>query len=340
MKILFDIGHPAQLNFFKNSIKKLSEKYFIYITYVNRGQLSKIIIEELGLISNCNLISNGYHRGTIFSVVFDLNIIRPTLLFLRSVLIKPDIVISSGYQAGIYPKVARIPSIQFSDDLEKGRLFIGLMKFFNKEIYFPFYSNDKIKPFNALKEWAYLSPKYFIPNKKELFNLGLNEKEYIFVREVSTNTMNYRKQNDYLIESIINKFPEDICVVLSLENKNRINAFPKNWIILNEPVQDIHSILYFAKIVISSGDSMAREGALLGVPSIYSGIRKMFANKVLIDEGMLFHKDVLDVPDFIDRIMNDHVEIEEQNKFRKRLKNDWIDITEFVISKIEGYIRD
>ena len=50
MKILIDIGHPAQLNFYKNTIKRLSKKHFIYVTYMCRGSLPIIIEEELGEI--------------------------------------------------------------------------------------------------------------------------------------------------------------------------------------------------------------------------------------------------------------------------------------------------
>jgi len=39
---------------------------------------------------------------------------------------------------------------------------------------------------NALKEWAYLSPKYFIPNQEEIIKFKIRPKEYIFIREVST----------------------------------------------------------------------------------------------------------------------------------------------------------
>ena len=40
-----------------------------------------------------------------------------------------------------------------------------------------------------------------------------------------------------------------------------------------EPIEDIHSLIYYAAGLVSSGDSMAREAALLGVPSYYLGIR-------------------------------------------------------------------
>jgi hypothetical protein len=214
------------------------------------------------------------------------------------------------------------------------------MKFVSKDMYYPFYSDEKIKPFTALKEWSYLSPKYFTPNKKVLEDLGVKEKEYIFVREVSTNTFNYRKQDNGMVESISNNFPKDIPVILSLENKSRMKAFPENWIVLEEPVKNIHSILYYSRIVISSGDSMAREGAQLGVPSFYCGIRNMFSNKILIARKLLFQLKISELLESIKIIINSKTKISNLKKrqlmIRENLNNDWDDVTNFILKKVES----
>ena len=55
--------------------------------------------------------------------------------------------------------------------------------------------------------------------------------------------------------------------------KKRRDEYPADWILLQEPIEDIHSLIYYAAGLVSSGDSMAREAALLGVPSYYLGIR-------------------------------------------------------------------
>jgi len=336
MKIHFDIGHPAQLNFYKNVILKLSKNNRIFVTYINRGKLPAIVQKELGEVKNCNLIKIGNHRGTILSVIIESNFLRPLILFVRSIIIKPDIEISNGYQAGIYSKFAGIPSIHFSDDPERGKFFIALMKFFAKEIYFPFYSDEKIKPFKALKEWAYLSPNYFIPNNAVLINYGIKKKQYIFIREVITSTLNYRGQESRLIESIVHLFPKNLKVLLSLEDKSRLNYYPDDWVILEEPIEDIHSLIFYSRLVISSGDSMSREGAQLGVPSVYCGEREMFANKLLIEKQLMLHENINNVPLIIkNNLLFDIEDLEiKQQKIRNALYNEWDDITNFIIKKI------
>jgi len=56
-------------------------------------------------------------------------------------------------------------------------------------------------------------------------------------------------------------------VLFSLEEKNRRSEYPADWILLQEPIEDIHSLMYYAAGLVSSGDSMAREAALLGIPA-------------------------------------------------------------------------
>jgi predicted glycosyltransferase len=132
---------------------------------------------------------------------------------------------------------------------------------------------------------------------------------------------------------------EDIPVVLSLEDKTMSRAFPPHWIILEEPVRDIHSLMYYAKLVISSGDSMAREGAMLGVPSIYCGERIMKANELLIKQGMLHHLPGKEMISAANQIMAGPFDAQAQNKIREKLFAKWDDMVFFMKQQIDKYKR-
>ena len=340
MKILFDFSHPAHVNFFKKTIRVLKNNgHEIIITTIERGNLLKIIDSEFNDIP---IKVNGKHRGSILSIFFEANILR----FFRQLLFvcgsEIDIAISCGsFTTGaIFKFILFKPNIQFADDPER-KINVFLVKFTSTELFFPPITSfhKRIKTYNALKEWAYLSPKYFTQNQNELLKFNIKPKKYIFVREISTGSLNYLNQHSNIIASISQNFPAEYKILLSLENKSTINQYPKDWILLEEPIHDIHTLIYFSKIVISSGDSMAREGAMLGVPSIYCGIRKMAANKVMIDKGMLFHKNISEVNNFVGEIINNEIKIEEQNKFRKKLEDEWDDVTEFIIKQIKKYRR-
>ena len=336
MNVLIDISHPAHFNFFKNVIQILKEEgHTILITALNRGKLPQILKEEL---KDTQIKFNGRHRGSKWSIIFEANILRFFEQLIYVFAKKIDIAISCGsFTTGaIFKFILRKPNIQFDDDPER-KMNVILEKATSTKLIFPpvIEGSKKIKIMNGLKEWSYLSPKYFIPNNEILDRYYLKKKKYLFVREVNTSSLNYSSQKSNLISQIADKFPNGYKVILSLEDKSTINLYPKSWILLNEPVEDIHSLMYYCKIVISSGDSMAREGAMLGVPAIYCGKREMAANKVMIDKGILFHKNINKVPEFINQIINKEVKIEEQNKFRERLEHDWIDVTEFIVAQIK-----
>ena len=126
-------------------------------------------------------------------------------------------------------------------------------------------------------------------------------------------------------------------VILSLEDKSIADKFPSHWTILQEPVSDIHSLIYYSKLVISSGDSMAREGAMLGVPSVYCGIRKMKANELLMQLGLLQHLPQQQALPFINAAIAEEFDASRQLKARKELLEKWDDMVVFMKEQIHNY---
>ena len=335
MKILFDIYHLPQLNLFKNILLYLGKQNVI-ITCVNRGKLVDVIKHDLPDFDLIIIGDYRYNKG-FFSMLF--KIIIPRIIKLKKIISPQNIslVISSGYQSNIIAKIKRIPNLIITDDPRK--YIFSLMNFVSTELCLPNFNKHqkKITYFNALKEWAYLSPKYFTPNSRVLREYDLKKGSYLFIREVKTDTINYRKQKEDGILQISKEIRNNMPVLLSLESKNNSALYPDNWIILKEPIMDIHSLMYYSKVVISSGDSMAREGAMLGVPSIYCGMREMAVNSILIDKGMLYKIKMEKVSEFINKIIDNKIMIEEQKIFRKKLQHEWLDVIEFIINKIKKY---
>jgi predicted glycosyltransferase len=338
MKIIFDILHPAHLNLFKRSILELkSQNHTVHVLCINRGKLPLIVKHEL---PGVEVHFIGRHRGTKYSIIFEANLLR-FLGILKFVFThKIDVGISFGsFLMGMALKLKNKPNIHLSDDPER-KMNEKLELLTCTERYLPPIVEPigKTQIFNALKEWSYLSPDYFVSNELTLTKLGLKKKEYIFVREISTGSLNYINQDSNVIASFASKFPSGIKVVLSLEDKNMINLYPKDWILLKEPVDSIHSLIYFSKLVISSGDSMAREGAMLGVTSIYCGNRIMKANRILQDKGMLFHVEN-ETAAFIETKINESIELDKQDSFRAMLKMQWIDVNQFIIKILLKYSK-
>jgi uncharacterized protein len=337
MKILFDIKHPAQLNLFKGLSKELQqENWEVTICYLQRGKLPNIIkLEYAGF----KTIPVGSSKGTRWSILWEGNVKR-TLAFLK--LIKKEqyniCVAASSIPLAIACKMAGIPIIQFYDDPERTRInYINAR--LSTQLFFPpiVQKDKKIAVFNCLKEWSYLSPERFQANEKMLSHYGLAAHEYIFVREVSNKSFNYYDQQDGIISGFANTISSNAKVVLSLEDKSNADKYPAHWIILQEPVNDIHSLIYYSSLVISSGDSMAREGAMLGVPSVYCGIREMKANDILIQLGILKHLPADSALGFINKVIAEKFNKEKQTGTRQQLLEKWDDMTAFMKEQINRF---
>ncbi|MCC9138543.1 DUF354 domain-containing protein [Pontibacter silvestris] len=336
-KILFDIKHPAQLNLFKGISKELlDEDWDVTICYLERGKLPKIIQSEY---KGFQTIAVGSSRGTKWSILWDGNIKR-TLVFLN--LIRKNkyniCVAASSIPLALACKISKIPIIQFYDDPERGKIN-NLNATFSDQLFFPpiVERDNKTSTFNCLKEWSYLSPRRFKPSTDILRKYSLQPHQYVFIREVSNKSFNYYEQEDAIVCSFSKEIDKNTTVVLSLEDKSIANKFPKHWIVLEEPVGDIHSLIYYSKLVISSGDSMAREGAMLGVPSVYCGIRKMKANEMLMDIGILEHFPGNEAVKFINESIIKNFDESEQIRTREQLLNNWDDMVVFMKEQIHNY---
>lgn len=337
MRILITISHPSHANFFKEAAKILKkEGYKIFISTLNRGSLVQIVDKEyLGF----DRFIAGKHKGNKLSIIFNTNIYRFLKLLKYSFSNEIDFGLSVGsFTLGAALRLLFKPNIQFDDDPER-KVNIFLEKLTGTRVYFPDIINPtkKIRTFKALKEWAHLSPKYFKPDKNYLDEFGLEPKKYILIRDISTGSLNYMGQNPDIILNLANDIPSHYKVVLSLEDKSNFNKYPEDWILLREPVLDFYSLMYFSKLVISTGDSMAREGAMLGVPGIYCGFREMKANDILIKKGMLFHSKPDGVIDLVNEIVDNKIEIRNQEAVREELMNEWEDVTKLIVNIVKEF---
>jgi predicted glycosyltransferase len=250
MKILVDIKHPAQLNLFKAFSKQLKGAgWQVTICYLERGKLPAIIKAEY---EGFELIPVGKSYGTRWSILWHGNIMR-TFTFLK--LIKKNkyniCVAASSLPLALACKISSTPIIQFYDDPERKRINYLNAKFSNQLFFPPIVEKDaKTSVFNCLKEWSYLSPGRFKPDPHAPGRYGVQPHEYVFVREVSNKSFNYYDQADGIVCNASSEIDKNAKVILSLEDKSISKKFPAHWIVLREPVDDIHSLIYYSKLVV------------------------------------------------------------------------------------------
>ena len=341
MNVLIDIGHTPQLNFYKMLITKLAESgHCIFVTVLKRGRLPQIAEHELGCIKNVTVVPVGKHRMSKISAILESNILRIFKMLYWSIGKHIDIVLSNGIVAHIVGWIHRVPCYAFGDDYRSWdyRVKTILCKESNYCIFESTMSlSSKTNIMACTKEWAYLAPKYFCPNPKALEKYGVKPKEYVFLREVSVGTVNYTGQESGAILGIQDLIPKDKTVLFSLEEKHKRDLYPQEWILLQEPLEDIHSLIYYSAGLVSSGDSMAREAALLGVPAYYLGIRyDMPANAAAAKVANLQNQKSADFSQWVKNLSVSAQEAEEkQQALREHIDNTFIDINEYMLALVE-----
>lgn len=337
MNIWIDLGHTPQYNFYKNFIVRLiKDGHFVYITVLNRGRLASIVKYELQDFNNVDISVIGQHKMNKFSAIIEANFLRLVKLFLWVRGKHIDVVFSNGYLPALVGYYKNIRRYTFDDDPQTFD-YKPKLKYSTQSSYCIYelpsgYSiSNKVKILPVLKEWAYLAPDIFQPDKSVLDQYNLQPNEYFFFREVSVGTVNYNGQAPDSILNIAHLIPKTVPVLLSLEKKDKYQEYPQNWILLQEPIKDIHSLIYFSKGLVSSGDSMAREAALLGVPSYYLGIRySMPANAAAAKVGSLDNQKTMAFEAWISQRLRTEVTINDKEQVRKIIQEKFIDINQYM----------
>ena len=108
---------------------------------------------------------------------------------------------------------------------------------------------------------------------------------------------------------------------------------------MQEPIEDIHSLIYYAAGLVSSGDSMAREAALLGIPAYYLGTRhSMPANLAAAKVAHLQNELTMPFEEWLGELTGKDIteRMKAQEELRKKIDEEFIDINAYMMSLVEG----
>ena len=338
--IFIDICHLPQANFFKNAVNSLYGKLNVALLIRERGNLKKIVEKEYPPVP---VLVFGAYKDSLVKKIYN-NIQREFLLLNFFKKNRFDALMGVG--SYFLPPISSLhnkPSIIFTDDLEHAVHFY-LNKFLSTYFVFPtsITKNGKnVIKYRGIKELAYLHPNYFEHTKKILDEYDLEEGKYAFIRVTTNTSINYRRQEQFLSikkwQKIIQYFKKkEMDIVLSLEDKKYSKSF-KGAIILNEPVDDFYSLIKYSQMLISTGDTMAREACVLGVPSIYIGGRKMAVNKELIEKKIMFTpEDFGHLHRIIDFIIDNDIKKYAERIIDHAIKYEWDDTTQVIIDVLSA----
>ena len=335
MKIFIELHHPAHVHFFKNPVWIwLNRGDRVFIAGRERGIMQQLAVAA-GLPSRPITHKSGGIAGTVMEFGMRQALVAKEIFSFR-----PDIVLSL---MGVYTQTARIfrvPSIVFTDS-DFQHLAHKIANPFASLICTPvcFKKNFGRKQlrYSGYHELAYLHPARFTPDATVLSEAGLSPgQDFFIVRFISWDTLHDFGQKGFrgsekleLLELLSEKGP----VFVSSEG-----PVPSEMQRYRMPIgpEKIHDLLYFARMYVGEGLSMASESAVLGTPAIFvNTLSAGYLEELESSYGLVFcHKDVESALERIREILN----IDDRDIWRRRrlkMLADKIDVTAFVIKLVD-----
>jgi len=315
MKILIDIIHPADVNFYKEAVKQLEKRgHQITFTVINRRNLQEIVMHEF---PKNEIIPLGVHKGSFAGKV--LNIMSRERLFLKLFRERKfDVVSSFGFYPGMTSWMRHIKSVNFHDDKEYRLNYFLTSRFASKFI--PIHGQ-------TYKELAYIRNV----SDKVLKKLRVQKDKYVYVRDVSSKSLNYKDSTlfDYSKAFTYIRKKGYKIIYDSESGKSYSDTIVPPRPLLSE---EMNGMKKNAALIITSGDTVLREAALSGVPVIYTSKRQMAINENLT-KMFLTAKDPDDLLMAVEELLTKQAK-QDQKKKAKAIINECEDMTKMIVEAI------
>lgn len=339
---MLDIGHPKDVNLFKNVILRLQERGHEIQIFARAKENTRKILAEYGFAYKLSK-----HYTSMSGKAFGI-LVNDFLLYKYARKFNPDIFISPGspYSAQVSRLIGK-PHIAFSDT-EIAGIVTRLTLPFTDKIYTSssFYLDlgPKHEKFNGYCELAYLHPKYFTPKKEVTEKYRLKD-DYIILRlsALASNHDLHATGFGFETEDELKKYLHEI------EKYGQIIIFSEtlHWQTIKDyqieiDSRDLHDLLYYSKLYIGEGASMASEAAILGVPSIYvSNTQRGYLNELEQKYGLvhnIIERDAA-LKKAIEILENEKIR-EEWNFKRETMLREKIDVVSFIVDTIEKCAKE
>jgi len=333
-KILFDIGHPAQVHNFKNIYWDLEKKGWQGLFVTKDKEMCVYLLKQYKL----PFVVLGTNKKGIFKKIAFL--LKDLFKFYQITKdFKPDIIVNRmSLHSTLISKLFRIKQLSLADTEKSLNLsflsdVILTATSFKKEF------GEKHLKYLANIELFYLHPNWFKPNSNifDLLDITTSQ-EYVIIRFVSWNAHHDIGQKGFSYEQkveLVKQLSKRVKVFISSETELPSELVEYQ---ITIPPEKMHDALSFASLYIGEGATMASESAMLGTPAIYVNSLNGAGIFEEEEEAGLFYrivdgkKAILKAIDIID------------NKFDKKYQNrrdsylkSKIDVTAFVIWFIENY---
>ncbi len=342
MNILVDINHPAHNHLFRNFIFEMKKRGHQLIVITRDKEVTLDLLKKYQ-IKHINLGKPG--KGMIRKALKMLSSDLRFFFILKKY--KPNVALSTAS-----PSLAQasyllgIKHLIFGDTEHAKRTY-KLSVPFSKYIITPSSFKDdygkKHVRYKSFHELAYLHPKYFKPNSSILKKLGLKKSDKFFILRF----VSWEAEHDIGQKGLTNGNKRDLIKILEthgivfISSENKLPKESEKYR-LKVASEKMHDILYYATICISEGGTTASEAAVLGTPTIHFSTTGKYCG---VFDDLEKNYGLLQVIEDYDKLIeklrlmlqNKKIKSEWREK-RKRLLNDKIDLTDWMVKFVEGEI--
>ena len=344
MNILIEIGHPAHVYKIAPTIKILNDKNHKIVVITKDIPSIKFLLAKFNIpftvigAKKDNLIAKG-----IMQLWYNL---RCLILMKKH---KTDLIIGS-LTAAYMTRITKTPSILFDDDDDEVEpLMVKYVHAYVSHIVSPssLMGNRKRKDtiyYSGFHELAYLHPNRFTPDDSIFNEIGLKVGDPYFVLRFNA----FKAHHDVGIKGLCIENKRKL--IAYLETKGRVfitsernidQEFKKYQLLLSP--EKIHSLIYFATMLLGDSQTMTSEAAILGTPAIkcnsFAGILSIpneLENKYQLCYSFL-PEDADNFFTKIDELLSNR-NLKSEFKLRKeKMLADKIDVTAFYVWFIENY---
>lgn len=347
MYYYFVLNHPAHYHLFKYTIRDLQHHGHECDIFIRpKDVLSKLLDrDEINYIILSDSIRN--KKRILFQSIRGL--IKKDFELTKYIKKrKPDLMIGTDWAITILGRIFDIPSLVFNEDdtiaTPENRIFYPLAK----NLVIPdccdrgLWKNKRIS-YAGYHELAYLHPKRFNFDNEIIKKHLINNKPYIIIRLVKLTASHDKGKKglgfqllDKIIEQYSNKF--QLLVSFEGEIEKRYNDYAFKF----DPSL-MHHFLAGAYLVIGDSQTMIAEASVLGTPSIRINdfVGKLgYLEDLEKKYGLTFGIKTTEPDKFLSKVdeILSYPNIKEEWEIRKRrMLNDKIDVTAFMVWFIENY---
>ncbi len=340
MRVLITIQHPAHVHFFRNAIREMESKGHDIRVLVREKDITTRLLESYNI--DYNLVT-GKPRG-LFGILgtqikYELGILRETIRFspdVMTAIMEPSVAHAS--------KLTNIPSVLFADT-EHATLQNSLAHPFADEVCTPEcyqqeVNNHKHTKYPGYHELAYLHPDRFEPDKNVLVESGLDPDEKIaLIRLVAWDAVHDRGDSGfYSIQDVVSQLEEAGAKVLITSEEELPRSV--SHCCIDIPPEKIHDLMYYADLYIGESATMATESAVLGTPAIFvSSSRRGYTDELENKHGIVYNYSGRNRHDRgVEKAVNilTNYSEDEWNDKRSELLSSKIDVTSFILDKLES----